>query len=176
MEMGKENRTYMRIPTRLRAHARRIDSADSQPLFRGIATQTETTRPSKVTGVPENLTTLLSEINSKLDLLVSSMNRELLLKDFPIQLEIVEISGAGVRFVNDGSVAINDNLELIIILSHFPLRLAGVSGTVQREVEKEDKRFYAFNFKHIRDHDREAIVQYVFQEQREIIRESKNEY
>lgn len=174
--MGKESRTYMRIPTRLRAHARKIDSPDSQPLFRGISASSEIARPNKISGVPESLVDLLTGINDKLDLLISAMNKDFLLKDFPIQLEIVEISGAGVRFVADDGICIEDNLEMVIILSHFPLRLAGVSGTVQREVEKEEQCLCAFNFKQIREHDREAIVQFVFQEQRETIRERKNEF
>jgi c-di-GMP-binding flagellar brake protein YcgR len=115
---------------------------------------------------------MLSGINHKLDLILSTISQDMLVKDFPLRLEITEISGAGVLFSTNENIEIGDHLEMVLILSQFPLRLASVCGTVQRQ----ENLLFAFNFIQIRENDRETIVQFVFQEQREQIRESKHAY
>jgi hypothetical protein len=169
--VGKESRTFLRIDTRLRAYARRIDNPDSPPLFRSPAFKDKF--PGKPSGhIPEAVMEMLSGINHKLDLILSTISQDMLVKDFPLRLEITEISGAGVLFSTNENIEINDHLEMVLILSQFPLRLASVCGTVQRQ----ENLLFAFNFKQIRENDRETIVQFVFQEQREQIRESKHAY
>jgi hypothetical protein len=169
--VGKESRTFLRIDTRLRAYARRIDNPDSSPLFRSPAFKEYF--PSKPSGhIPEAVMEMLTGINHKLDLILSTISQDMLVKDFPLRLEITEISGAGVLFSTNENIEVDEHLEIVIILSQFPLRLASVCGTVQRQ----ENALFAFNFKQIRENDRETIVQFVFQEQREQIRESKHAY
>jgi hypothetical protein len=171
--MDNENRTFLRIDTRLRAYCRRIDSPESPPLFRSPSVnEYPTHKPSG--HVPEAVMEMLTGINHKLDLILSTISQDMLLKDFPLRLEIVEISGAGVLFTSKEGIRTGEHMEMVLVLSQFPLRLASVSGTVQRQESKHGVVLFAFNFKQIRANDRETIVQFVFQEQREQIRESKH--
>jgi hypothetical protein len=168
--MGKEHRTFLRIDTRLKAYARHIESPEAVPLFRSPAvTDHPVYKPSG--HVPEALMEVLSGMNHKLDLILSTISQDLLVQDFPLRLEVTEISGAGVLFRTREPMKVGEHMELVLILSQFPLRMASVCGTVQRQ---DDPTLFAFNFRQIRENDREAIVQYVFQEQREQIREKKH--
>ncbi|MFW6324688.1 MAG: PilZ domain-containing protein [Desulfovibrionales bacterium] len=172
--MGKEDRKYLRIDTRLRAHARRVESSDSRPLFRSSFSSGSSSQKSSL--LPEGVAEILNEMNQKLDILISATHRDLLINDFPITLDVVEISGAGMIFIpEEETLQPGDFLETVILLSQIPLRMAGTVGTVKRRMEKNGKDQFAFEFNQIRDHDREAVVQFVFQEQRELIRERKNE-
>jgi hypothetical protein len=173
--MGKESRTFLRIDTRLRAYSRRIDTPDSPPLFRGPSIKEHTSHKPVGAG-SEAVLEMLAGINQKLDLILSTVSQDMLGKDFPMRLEITEISGAGVLFSTQERVTVGDHLEMILVLSQFPLRLASVCGTVERREEQSGTVRYAFNFKQIRENDRESIVQFVFKEQREQIRESKHAY
>jgi len=94
-------------------------------------------------------------------------------EDFPIRAEVIEISGAGLKFVSKEKFEQEQALEMAIILSQFPLRIAGVVGVILRVEHLRNLPVYVVKFTNIREHDRESIVQFVFQEQREQIRERK---
>jgi c-di-GMP-binding flagellar brake protein YcgR len=109
-------------------------------------------------------------------MILSLLRQDSLQEDFPIRAEVVEISGAGLKFVSKERFDEEQALELAIILSQFPLRVVGAVGYVLRLESVRNIPIYVVTFTNIRDLDRENIVQFVFQEQREQIRERKNEF
>lgn len=172
----EEKREYMRIPTRLAGHLRLLPGPDDMQIFRetpflGAQGQHLDAREA---GMSDGLYALLSTINDKLDMLLSMQSRDVLEGDFPVPLSIVEISGAGIRFTTPEALALDQYVEAVIVLSRFPLRLAGAVGRIIRsEVREDGQTEYALDFTRIRERDLESIVQFVFQSQRDDLRGKK---
>ena len=177
--MTAQQRTYSRISTRLKAYIRKLASPDSKPLFTGcLAGELDPSMLKNLQGVhiPRDLVVFLHNMDRKLDMILSLLRQDSLQEDFPIRAEVVEISGAGLKFVSKERFDEEQALELAIILSQFPLRVVGAVGYVLRLESVRNIPIYVETFTNIRDLDRENIVQFVFQEQREQIRERKNEF
>lgn len=171
--MSEEKRTFSRVPIRLKGHARIMRSIDSPPKFTGDAVCAESCRENlfRNSKLPEELTTFLAEMDRKLDRVLGLLSRENLQSDFPLDIEILELSAAGIKFNCATPIEINESLEIVILLSQVPLRMAGSKGRVL--AMEEDTNLYRFEFVDTRGSDMEAIVQFVFQQQREQIRNSK---
>ncbi len=171
--MSEEKRTFSRVPIRLKGHARIMKDIDSPPKFTGDAVCAESCREDlfRNSKLPEDLTTFLTEMDRKMDRILGLLSRETLQTDFPLDIEILELSAAGVKFRCATPVEINESLEVVMILSQVPLRMAGSKGRVLGL--EGDTDLYRFEFVDTRGSDMEAIVQFVFQQQREQIRNSK---
>jgi len=171
-----EKRTFLRIPTRIGGFARKLDTEAEQPIFREAPLHGVSgpgAFDARDASIPEGLYTLLSSLNAKLDMLIGMLGRDQISTDFPITLEVVEISGAGLRFFASQELALETAMEVVLMLSQFPLRMAGAIGTVLRAEPVEGKPLYALDFTRIRERDLETIVQFVFQSQRDALREKK---
>lgn len=171
----EEKRTFMRIPTRLTGHLRLLPNPDDMQVFR----ETPLLGPGlcpldpREAGMSESLYAMLCSINAKLDMLLSIQSRDELETDFPVDMNIIEISGAGVRFSTSVEMAMDQYVEAVIILSRFPLRMAGAVGRVIRQDTLDSQPVYALDFTRIRERDLESIVQFVFQSQRDDLRGKK---
>ncbi len=148
-------------------------SIDSPPKFTGDAVGAETCRDDlfRNSKLPEELTSFLTEMDRKMDRILGLLSTENLQSDFPLDIEIMELSAAGVKFRCARPIEINESLEIVLVLSQVPLRMAGSKGRVLGTEEESD--LYRFEFVDTRGSDMEAIVQFVFQQQREQIRNSK---
>ncbi len=167
--MDKEQRTYSRVAARLKGLACPVESADLAPRFRTAPRRDGATPPPPMQGLPEGLIEFLLEMDAKLDQILVGQRQDQLRQDYPLELDIREISGAGVRFSCSEPLAEGQALELVIVLNQYPLRLTAAVGRVRGE----EGGLRRFEFTYIREHDLETIVQFVFQEQREEIRNRK---
>lgn len=171
--MSSEKRTFSRVSVRLKGYARTMSSVQSPQMFTGDIITEESNRDAlfRNSKLPDDLTNFLALMDRKMDRILSLLSKDQLRSDFPMDVEIMELSAAGIKIRTKEPLAIEDALEIIIVLSQVPLRLAGSKGRV-RGVE-EDTGLYRFEFVDLRGSDLEAIVQFVFQQQREQIRNSK---
>jgi len=171
--MSSEKRTFSRVPVRLKGYARTMSSVDSPQMFTGDRVGEESNREALFhnSKLPEELTNFLAQMDRKMDRILGLMSKEQLRSDFPLDIEIMELSAAGIKFRTTSPIAQNKPLEIIAILSQIPLKMAGSKGRV-RGIE-EDTGLYRFEFVDLRGSDMEEIVQFVFQQQREQIRNSK---
>jgi hypothetical protein len=171
----EEKRAYMRIPTRIHGHLRFLAEPEEISVFRETPPMGSGPCPvdPRDAGMSESLFTMLCAINDKLDMLLSINSRDQLENDFPIPMDIVEISGAGVRFFSPQPLPLDQYVEAVIILSRFPLRMAGAVGRLIRQDVQEDRPVFALDFTRIRERDLESIVQFVFQSQRDDLRGKK---
>ncbi|WP_272699866.1 PilZ domain-containing protein [Desulfovibrio sp. Fe33] len=171
--MSEEKRSFSRIQVRLKAQARVMESLDSPQLFTGDAMPQPVSRAEfvKKSKLPEEVATFLAEMDRKLDQIISMLGQDSVKTDFAIPVEVMEISAAGVKFRSRECFDIDAPLEIIIYLSQAPLRLAGSKGRILEQ--EPDTGLYRFEFVDLRGSDMEAIVQFVFKEQREQIRNSK---
>lgn len=171
--MSEEKRSFSRVQVRLKAQARAMHSLDSPQLFIGDAMPQPVTREDfvKKSKLPEEVTGFLAEMDRKLDQIISMLGQDSVRTDFSLPVEVMEISAAGVKFRSADRFQPGDALEMIIYLSQAPLRMAGSKGRILDQ--EPDTGLYRFEFVDLRGSDMEAIVQFVFKEQREQIRNSK---
>lgn len=167
--MSQEKRSYSRIDTRLKGYARRTTDVTSPKLFRSrSAPMAQDLRNAKL---PEDVVGFLQEMDRKLDSILGLLSQDQLRDDFPINLEVVQISGAGMQFRSSEKLAPDDALEVVIVLERIPLKMTGAKGIVVGH--EAGTNLYSFDFQNINDHDLEAIIQFVFGQQREQIRNSR---
>jgi len=171
--MNDEQRTFLRILTRLRARLRRQVSPAMPQVFREapIASSSVTTAELKNAGLAEALVDALMNLDRKLDLLIGLHSYDTLQEDFPLTAEVVEISGAGVKLLCDEPLEENEHVEVVIVLTQLPVRMASaVAQVVRKETTPDGQTAWALDFVKIRDRDLESIVQFVFQTQRDELR------
>ena len=168
--MDRDTPHYASVKTRIKGHGRIAASLDSQPVYRGFTGMkkhpAEDLDDSKV---PEWLRVYVTELDRKLDQLLGMQSKKDLTQDFPLDLEIINISGNGMTF-RSTSVTAPCIMEIVAEIEQIPLRLAGAKGRVK--AGKKDN-YWVMKFEKIREHDLESIIQFVFSEQREIIRTEK---
>ncbi len=154
----------------MRGYLRQAKSAKDIPVFSSGSAQ-NILRPDKVRGIPDELLAFLKNLDEKLDTIVSLLNRQELETDFPFVIEVTELSAAGIKFTGKEAFSENDYLELALVLNHLPLKTIGAICQIIRQEPIDDKVEWVAQFTNIRNSDREAIIQHVFYEQREEIRQ-----
>ncbi|MDQ7032423.1 MAG: PilZ domain-containing protein [Desulfonauticus sp.] len=172
--MEQTSRRFSRVKTRLKIRFRPT-YADAMPLFLGCVDCSSKPDLSSVKSnyLPQELLDFLSHMDNKLDLILSFFSQKDVEQDYPGAGEIIEISGAGLRFSTDQKIEPGEYLEAAIFLSSLPPVVIGVVGKIIRKEELHNKAVYAFEYVNIRESDREQIVQFVFKEQRELLREQR---
>lgn len=171
-----EKRAFLRIPTHLPCRLRVMDKGE-RPIYlsAGLASGTPDPAQLKNSGLPEAVQAFLIRLDTKLDQLLMQANEDRMYKLFPLAATAVEISAAGMKFTCPGECYdAGQRLEVITLLSQVPLRIAGAIGEVVRvENDAKGNPCNVLDFTEIADADQEAIVQFVFREQRAQIRERK---
>ncbi len=171
--MSEEKRTFSRVAVRLKGYARTTHTLDSPPIFTGDVIEEMTCRDDlfRASKLPEDLTKFLAEMDRKLDRVLGLLSQDRIRTDFPIDIEIMELSAAGIKFRSKKKFTTDTPLEIVLLLSYAPLRMAGSKGRILGM--DEDTNLYRFEFVDTRAADMETIVQFVFRQQREQIRNAK---
>ena len=170
-----DKRSFLRIPSHL-ACRMRIMQPGERPIYHSDARSQSVLDPLtlKNSGLPEAVQVFLLRLDSKLEQLLMQSSTDRMQDLFPLSGTISEISAAGIKFtVPSHSFEVGQEVEVIILLSQLPLRMAGALGKVVRVDNCEAPGCYALDFTEISDSDQEAVVQYVLREQRAQIREQK---
>lgn len=154
--------------------ARKVSSMDTPPLFSGAAPiePMQADQMLRSAKLPEAVTSFLVNMDRKLDRVLALLSEDNLKEDFPLSLEVREISAAGMKIKTVPPLKPGTLLEVVIVLSRHPLVMAGAKGQVVGV--DGDTELRRVEFKNIREDDREAIIRYVFQAQREQIRTKRN--
>lgn len=172
--MGNEKRSFLRVPVRLKALARVVEHKESLPLFSGFGSMGNSDASKlKNSKLQPDLIDFLLDMNSKLDMILSFSSQEKLKEDFPEELNVNDLSGAGIRFSSSSPMREGQYLEIVLVLGQFPLQLAGAVGKVIRCKDCDSDSTWALEFKKINEFDQEKIVQFVFKQQRANIRNEK---
>jgi hypothetical protein len=171
--MSDEKRTFSRVQVRLKGYARIMRNIESPPVFIGDTVGDAACPDSLLRGskLPEDLTNFLLEMNRKLDRILGVLSQKSLRDDFALDIEIMELSAAGIKFRSTTPFTVDTPLEVVLVLGQVPLRMAGSKGRIVGM--DEDTGLYRFEFVDTLGSSMETIVQFVFQQQREQIRKSK---
>ena len=171
--MSEEKRTFSRVSVRLKGYARIMNSLESPPVFTGDAIEDSSGRDAffRNSKLPDELTQFLAEMDRKMDRVLGLLSQDRIRSDFPLDVEVLELSAAGIKFRTKEKLSADVPLEIVLLLSYAPLRMAGSKGRVLGF--DSDTGLYRFEFVDTRAADMETIVQFVFREQREQIRNAK---
>jgi c-di-GMP-binding flagellar brake protein YcgR len=122
----------------------------------------------------------LAEMDRKLDAVLGLLQREALAQEFPEEGHIVELSGQGLVLECNAELSTDCCIELLIKLEEYPIRIVSTLSRVERPrpvVILPDVHSYAYDVSYtsITEEDREAVIRFVFSEERKRIRQSKGE-
>lgn len=171
MEQG----SFAQVETRIRGYARPAPTAETLPMpFDNPALYGEGDRPDpEDLGTSPALAEFLVALDSKVDTVISMLSQQRLDEEFQWGIEIVELSGSGFVFLSDSRFEEGQSLEVALILNQFPMRVATAVGSVSTPQSDRWPNALQLNFSRIRESDLEAVMGFVFHEQRQRIRESK---
>jgi c-di-GMP-binding flagellar brake protein YcgR len=110
----------------------------------------------------------LEQLDKKVSCLLELANRQREDPDTQMRLVAASLSGCGISFPCD-DLHLNDRVLLTVHLSTTPTTRLEMVGTVARIAEDgSPTRTVGISFEQITEADREAIIRYTFQVQREI--------
>jgi hypothetical protein len=134
---------------------------------------------NKNSNLDVSLINFLLQINEKLDRMIAMLSRDEVEQVGLAQGTGVNISGSGMNLVVDKLVEAEQIIHANFLLSKFPLFDVDVFGKVIRvtPIIEDGKTAYQLGIKFldIDPDDREKIIAWVFQKQREAIRSRKGE-
>lgn len=175
--MDHDRREYLRVKTNLKALLKKVLKDTKTTSIR--VSSNELFRCDfeyKEMGIPEGLCLYLQYIDRKIDQILSLMGNVLVEKEFDISSDVVELGGGGLKCViPENTFNIGDKVEIILYLSHIPLYLISLLGRVTRIDHESDMDLAIIEFEYIKERDQEAIMRFIFQEQRDQIRAKKEE-
>jgi len=122
---------------------------------------------------------MLKQVDAKLDYLIDvAEGRRAPGTGRPNMVVLLDISGAGLSFVNPGEIPVGSFLRMLIQVNRFPMVEIPVVGKVQRcldvaETEGAGKFELGVSFEAIRETDREHIFRFISRMERRILRERR---
>ena len=171
----EDKRQYTRVKTNVKALFKRSIDPTVPPSFRVCTAQdVYFDFDYKELGIPEGLNLYFKHLNGKLDQILSVLGKDMVDKEFEYSTIVVELSGGGLKCLKvTDEFKVGDYVEILLFLCHIPLMVVSSIGKIIRIETEGAKQYFVIEFSNIRDRDRELIVQFVFQEQREQIRSKK---
>lgn len=158
--------------TRLRAHLRPVGAPDALPRSYGAPGAAGPAPDIAESNLHPALAAFLTAMSDKLDMLVGYLSQTQLQSDYS-PAEVLEIGEKGLALAKAQDLVPGQHLEVVVVLSQFPLLMAAAVGVVAGEAVRQGEPVRLFEFTRIREEDQERIVQFVFKEERARIRRDK---
>ena len=146
MKKTQERRAYSRVSIHVKGYMRRVPSVEAPPLFKdGPKLAAPDARAFRGVSLPEALVSFLNNMNNKLDLLLSLASQDQLQHDFPMVVDTAELSGSGVAIECSEELLVDEYVEIVMVLSQFPLKMGGAIGRVVRALLRIGSAARAFD-------------------------------
>lgn len=180
--MGMEKRTSGRVEDCLPIEYRAITEAEYgvlEPQYRLIPTRERSASPTIAAGAgsaDERVVGLLRDLDRKMDRVIELLTRDTAQGSSPVesvrteQATCVDISGTGLRMVGGRRFSAGEFLDILI--SHpgsAPFSVGLLAKTVRDSVPAGSQYDTAVTFAAIDEEDREQLIAYVFQRQRQTL-------
>lgn len=174
-EQYRSLREFSRVEAFLPVQITRVGEADR------AAVRSHSSFESALTGhqeMPEPDDKVISEclriLNSKLDSIIQMLASQK--KEYErLPLRQINISAGGMRTWVENGLALNDLVEVRMMLPTAPFMVFYIYGTVVKIEQSANKCRVSVEFTEIDDDIREQIVKYVFERQREILRKKRRQ-
>lgn len=174
---------FLSVPTLIRGMFRAASGPDSPRLYGGALPSTTGSLREEILAssrVPDLTGRLLAEMDRKLDAVLALLQRDSLVKDFPGEGYVTELSASELVLESEARLSPGSYLELLLLLDEFPMRIVSVLTRVKSPLEGfartgEARTAYAASITDVEAHDRETIIQFVFREERKRIRRQKDD-
>lgn len=172
---------FLTVPTLIRAMFRMTAGEHSPRMYKGMIAPGAGMRDELLASCRQNdqMTRFLAEMDRKLDAVLALLQRESLVSEYPHGGYIVTLSGAHGILECGHELRKGDCLELLLLLDEFPMRIVSISAKVEERHEVMARTVpsagvYALRFIRVDEEDREAVIRFVFSEDRKRIRQQKS--
>lgn len=164
--------TYKSVDAYARGRFRLIDEENDLFVFPGFnVSESSGEDATSYSGMSESVLRFLQNLETKIDHLIGLAQTENLSTDFPFELQAFRVGGNGILFRSKTPLAPGDKIEIVLFLSSVPLRIAGGIGKVENRENTSHGQLWKFSFTRLREADLDTIMRFVFQEERQKIRE-----
>lgn len=173
------NDAFVSVVTRFRGRFRMVEPG-ALSKYCGIVGGAGSTALRDALAGQDSVARLLVEMDRKLDAILTHLQRETIMENFPHEGLVLELSGGGLVLESSYPLAQGDFMELLIIPDDYQQRPISVMAEVIPRSDwsgsspSQDGE-YAVTYTCISEEDREQIIQFVFQEERRQIRRRKGE-
>ncbi len=163
---------FSAVDARVRGRFRIMPSANDLPMV-SIGSETKPVGVAELeqSKIPEPIINFLVNMSNQIDYIASLLEKKNLEEEFPYTLEALQVSGSGLAFHSDQPLETGVHLEVLLNLNALPLKMAAAVGKVVKKEGSPDNTLYVLHFTRISEQNLDAIVHFVFQEQRKNIRE-----
>jgi len=174
--------SYLTVPTLIRGRLRMAPSAGAPKMYRGtLLSSTADIREELLSGSsrqPELIIRFLAEMDRKLDAILGLLQSEAMAHEFPEEGHIVELSGQSLALECNIDLAIGNCIELLIQMEEYPIRIVSTLSRVEQPrpvaiLPDMHSHAYDITYVSIEEDDRDALIRFVFREERKRIRQSK---
>lgn len=163
---------FSAVDARVRGKFRIMPSADDLPMVSlGGEHKPAGYEELAQSHLPEAVINFLVGMSNQINYIAALLEKKALDEEFPHTLDACRISGSGLDFYTEHALAKGDYLEVMLTLTSLPLQMAGVIGKVANIEATPQGQKYSLQFTRISEPNLDAIVHFVFQEQRKSIRE-----
>ena len=121
--------------------------------------------------LPEAVINFLIGMSDQLNYIAALLEKKNLDEEFPYELDGCRISGSGLAFYCEHPLETGVYLEVLLTLNSLPLQMASAIGKIIKKESTPQGEKYYIQFTRISEPNLDAIVHFVFQEQRKSIRE-----
>lgn len=175
VEGDRQRREYSRVEAYLPLECRMIDPEERdfiQARISGDKAAVDFRPMPDLGGYDPGLEEWLKMLSLKMDTLISLITLQ---RDgyFGLPRKAVNISGGGISFHLPQAVPMGAVLEIKLVLSVHQTIALCVYGEVVKMEPAKDQYFVAVRFIHMDDLIRNEIIRFVFEREREIIREKR---
>ncbi len=167
-------REYARVSAYLPVRIRPVSEKERQSLRSRIVVESALTEHPEMPEIEDEvLSDCLQILNSKLDTIIRLLAFP---ADSPRELDFarVNISAGGLSTSSSECCALDDLVEIRLMLPTAPFMIFYVYGTVVKCDAASEKFQLCIEFTEIDDDIREQIAKYVFHKQREILRKKRS--
>ncbi len=183
--MESQSDAYAKVSAFVRGRLRFLSGPDAPTCFTSAPGSALTSRDelARLSNFPEPFVGFLLNMDAKLETILSFLRRDGLEGDFPFRFETLEVSGSGLLFTADAPLIPDSYVEIILFLGDYPVGVISGVGKIQPDSPQTGRphdqiydsaaRPWRLQFSRIREADLDAIVQFVFQEERRKIREHR---
>lgn len=165
-----EERKFAWTSTRITGFARISSSIKDEPRFSIAVPSSGPAASLEGAKLPSPVIKFLVGLDKKLDMLLAQHSLVMVEREYPIKIDVREISAEGLRFMAVDKISDAAKVEVVLLLRQAPARLVAAKARARKVQEEGRVDQWFMDFAAMRDNDREALVSFVFEEEREHIR------